>query len=207
MSSALDAVNANFLRASTARQMLERNRQQLSTEIDADKLKQDQHAKCLEIFKSWLESSIESNINSISDLATEGLRNILNDQEMVFRIKQEHRNNKLWMKFMIESDGVEGDPLTSYGGGAAMICSLVLRISMMKRLGLCDLLLLDETMVAVSNAYVGNTAEFMRTLAEKAGIHILMVTHNQEFVDNSHVAYEGSKTDHLKLRRIKGATP
>jgi len=206
MTLSLDSVSSDLLRVSTARSILEKNRNELTALMEDDKTRQDQYAKCLEIFKTWLESSIESNINSIADLATEGLRNILNDQELIFKIKQEHRNNKLWMKFIIESDGIEGDPLTSYGGGAAMICSLVLRVSMMKRLGLCDLLLLDETMVAVSNAYVGNTAEFMRSLAEKAGIHILMVTHNQEFVDNSHVSYEGTKIDHLKLRKIKGAT-
>jgi DNA repair exonuclease SbcCD ATPase subunit len=198
----LDALKRNLSRIELYREMKEADLKRVTSDLNEARKKVDLYAKCTEIFKSWLESSIEQNVNSIAELATEGLRHIIHDQDLRFHIKQEHKNNRLWMRFIIESDGSEGDPLTSFGGGAAMICSLVLRIAMMKRLGMCNLLLLDETMVAVSNAYVPMTAEFMRKLSEKTGINILMVTHNQEFVENSHVAYEGHKTDSLRLRRI-----
>jgi ABC-type molybdenum transport system ATPase subunit/photorepair protein PhrA len=161
------------------------------------------YAKCSEIFKSILEEAVEANINSIADLVTTGLKFIINDQELVFKIRQEHKNNRISMKFSLIQDGVEGDPLSSFGGGAAVVISLILRIAIMQRMNMGNLLILDESMVALANAYVPDAAAFMKQLSEKTGIHILMVTHNPEFVTNSHTAYEGYKSDSLHLKRIE----
>jgi DNA repair exonuclease SbcCD ATPase subunit len=204
--SRLALLKRNIQKAQISQELCKSSIDSKTGELEYARFHADLYAKCTEIFKSWLEHSIEQNVNSIAQLATEGLSHIISDQNLEFKIRQEHKNNRLWMRFAIDSDGVEGDPLHSFGGGAAMICSLVLRIAMMKRLGMCDLLLLDETMVAVSNAYVPSTAEFMRSLSEKTGINILMVTHNPEFLENANVAYEGSKDSSLKLRRIRKQT-
>src|SRR5574343_1723057 len=106
-----------------------------------------------EVFKSWLEELLNDNINSIADLATTGLRNIIDDQNLTFKIKPEYRNNRLWMKFILDNNGIEGDPMTSSGGGIILIVSLILRLSMMSRLKTGNLLLLDESMSAVANRY------------------------------------------------------
>lgn len=160
-----------------------------------------------EVFKSWLEELLNENINSISDLATTGLRNIIDDQNLTFKIKPEYRNNRLWMKFVLDNNGIEGDPISSFGGGIVLIVSLILRLSMMSRLKTGNLLLLDESMSAVANRYVPAAADFMKYLSEQLGINILMVTHNDEFMDNAHIAYEGSSVigsdgnSSLQLRR------
>lgn len=166
------------------------------------KYKSELYSKASEIFKRWLEDSIEKNVESISELTTTGLNYIINDQNLKFVIKQEQKNNRIAMKFVLEQDGVEGDPLYSYGGGAAVVISLVLRLSIMQRMGLGNLLILDESMVALANAYVPNAASFIRQLSERTGVNILMVTHNPEFLNGAHVAYEGYKTDSLHLKCI-----
>lgn len=163
----------------------------------------DLHQKCTEIFKTWLEDSLNKNVNSISQLATTGLRHVLGDQELSFHIRQDPQKNRLSMRFVVEEDGNEGDPLASFGGGAAVVISLVLRLAVMARMNMGNLLLLDESMAALWNGYVPSCAEFMRQLSEQTGINILMVTHNPEFISNAHVAYEGHKDGSLKLRRVK----
>lgn len=165
------------------------------------------HAKCSEIFKKWLEDSINQNIDSIASLITNGLNYIIDDQNLKFKIKQEYKNNRIHMKFVLEQDGTEGEPLHSFGGGAAVVISLILRLCIMQRMGLGNLLILDESMVALANAYVPSAASFMRTLSEQMGVNILMVTHNPEFIQNAHLAYEGQKSDSLKLKCIVRPVP
>jgi len=174
----------------------------LETESSSSKMKSELYSKCSEIFKKWLEDSMERNVGSMADLATTGLRHVIPDQELIFKIKQEPKYNRMSMRFVLEQDGVEGDPINSYGGGAAVVVSLILRIAVMQRMGMGNLLILDESMVALANVYVPSAASFIRKLAEQAGVNILMVTHNPEFLASAHVAYEGFKDSSMKLRRI-----
>lgn len=201
--SRLSALRDGVQRISSYRSILRNQVNALESAEKNLRYKSELYQKCLEIFKTWLEDSTKKNVDSIAELATTGLQHIIYDQKLTFKIKQEPRHNRLAMKFVLEEDGNEGDPLSSYGGGAAVIISLVLRIAVMARMKMANLLLLDESMVAVANAYVPFAASFMRRLAEQTGVNILMVTHNPEFLNHAHVAYEGHKDGSLKLRRLK----
>lgn len=175
-------------------------------EADA-KYKIELYAKGAEVIKQWLDDSLKVNIDSMAELATMALRHIMYDQELTFRIKQEPKYNRISIKFVLEEESpkgiVEGNPLDSYGGSAAVIISLVLRLAIMSRMGMGNLLLLDESMFAVSAQYVPKAAAFMRQLSEETGINILMVTHNPSFLEYAHTAYEGHKGTSLKLVKIK----
>lgn len=191
------------------RSVLASQKARLEAEEADARRKAELYQRCSEIFKKWLEDSLEKNVTSMADLATMGLRHVIQDQNLTFKIVQEAKYNRMAMKFLLEEvDGngsVEGDPLNSYGGGASAVISLVLRLAVMSRMKMGNLLLLDESMSFLANAYVSNAAAFMRHLAERTGVNILMVTHNPEFVANAHTAYEGHKDGSLKLRRLKVA--
>ncbi len=148
-------------------------------------------------------------MDSISDLVTTALRHIIFDQELTFRIIQEPKYNRLAMRFSIEENGVEADPMSSFGGGAAVVASFVLRVAIMARLKMSNLLLLDESMFALANRYVPSAADFMKQLAEETGINIFMVTHNDEFMSNAHLSYEGyvePGADGIKSLRLRRRT-
>jgi DNA repair exonuclease SbcCD ATPase subunit len=158
--------------------------------------------RCSEIFKKLLEDSIKQNIDSISELVTQGLDHVVHDQRLSFKIEQEPKYNRISMKFTLNDDGTEGDPLDSFGGGPAVVISYILRLAMMTRLGMGNLLLLDESMASLANHYIPNAASFMKKLSEQTGINILMVTHNNEFLQRAHTAYKGSKDGCLKLSKV-----
>jgi ABC-type molybdenum transport system ATPase subunit/photorepair protein PhrA len=171
--------------------------------VDDCKYNADLQQKSSEIFKSWLEDSMKENIESISELATTGLHHIIYDQSLSFKIIQEMKYNRVFIRFAINQNNIEGDPLLSFGGGPAVIISLILRLAVMTRMKMGNLLLLDESMVALANHYVPHAAIFIRTLAEQTGINILMVTHNNQFLQEAHVAYEGYNDGNMKLKKIK----
>lgn len=203
----LEILKGHVRTAQTHRKILQSRAAKLELEEAESRRQADLYQRCSEIVKKWLEESLEKNVTSMADLATMGLRHTLKDQDLTFRVVQEAKYNRMAMKFILEQNEggvlIEGDPLNSYGGGAAAVISLVLRLAIMSRMKMGNLLLLDESMVWVSAAYVGNTAAFMRQLAERTGVNILMVTHNPEFIANAHTAYEGHKDNSLKLRRLR----
>lgn len=185
------------------------NSQLLSLEKEESdaRYKMELYQKGSEVIKQWLDDSLRANVDPMAELATIALRQIMYDQNLTFRIKQEFKNNRISIKFVLEEESpkgiVEGDPLSSYGGSAAVIISLVMRLTMMSKMGMGNLLLLDESMFAVSAQYIPRAAAFMRQLAEETGINILMVTHNPEFLASAHRAYDGSKDTCLRLRKVK----
>lgn len=172
-------------------------------ERDADGLRYDADVfqNCADVFKAWLEDLLEKNVGSMGDLVTSGLQHIINDQDLTFRFDQEMKFNRLSMKFIMGDGDIEGDPTASFGGGAVLTASFILRIAIMSRLGMGNLLLLDESMHALANKYVPAAGSFMRQLSERTGINILMVTHNEEFSDHAHTSYEGWKDGSFHLRR------
>jgi len=168
--------------------------------------KADLNQRGSEVIKKWLEDLLRDNVDSMSELVTTALRHIIYDQNLTFRIVQEPKYDRLAMRFVIEEDGVEADPMSSFGGGAAVVASLVLRVSVMARLKMSNLLLLDESMFALANRYVPNAVDFMRQLSEETGVNIFMVTHNDEFMAGAHVAYDGHSepgSDGLKSLRLR----
>lgn len=198
----LSDLRDDLVRVRALRDVKQKRAETLKKESEEFTKKSLIYSKCLELFKSWLEDSVTKNVVSISDLATSALNHVIDDQSMSLSVVQEHKNNKVHMGFVLNQDGNSGDPLNSFGGGAAVLISLILRVSVMQRMKMCNVLILDESMVALANAYVPNAASFMKELSDKTGVNILMVTHNPEFIQNSHLSYEGTKTDSLKLKII-----
>lgn len=174
--------------------------------ITSSRYKADLNQRGSEVIKKWLEDLLRSNVDSISELVTTALNHIIFDQKLTFRIIQEPKYHRLAMRFVIEENGVEADPMASYGGGAVVVASFVLRVAIMARLKMSNLLLLDESMFALANRYVPAAADFMKQLSEETGINIFMVTHNDEFMANAHLAYEGyteTGSDGLKSLRLR----
>lgn len=201
--SELDALSDSVNRVRAHRDVLASQLSSLEREEAGHRYRADLYQRCTEVFKQWLEDSLEKNIQSIAELGTTALRHVIHDQDLTFKILQDPKMNRLAMRFAIDDSGVEGDPMASFGGGAVVLLSMVLRLAVMARMGMVNLLILDESMMALANKYVPAAADFMRRLAEETGVNILMVTHNPEYISHAHVAYEGRKDGSLRLRRIR----
>lgn len=207
----LQTLKENIARVEARRDFIYSHRVDAEKKTMAFSYDADLQQKSSEIIKSWLNDLLRVNVDSIASLATSGLKNVISDQDLVFKIKQEFKYNRVSMAFIIEDCGVEGNPMSSFGGGAVLMASLILRLAIMSRMNMGGLLLLDETLFALANKYVPAAADFMRHLSEETGVNIFMVTHNEEFMQNAHISYEGfsvstpcesgnSKSLHLRKR-------
>lgn len=170
-------------------------------------------SKVEELFRTLMDNMVVEQVRTIEPIVTEGLRTIFANQDMTFEAKIGVRNSKVSIDFFIRQGkddlmAVRGDPLESFGGGPAAVASLLLRVLAMLKLGRSPLLLLDETLSGVSDEYVDATGAFLKTLAAKVGVPMLVVTHKQAFLDHADTAYRGVEVTHddgtwsLSLRRV-----
>jgi len=171
-------------------------------------------AKVSELYLMLMDRMVRDQVKTIDEVISSGFQTIFFDQDLRFETDLSSKYNKVSAEFFIcdgdlNNGGTRGDPMESYGGGPAVIASLILRILTLLRLKRRKFLLLDETLFAVSDEYVETTSLFMRSLAKTMGLDIFLVTHKQSYVDFAPVAYHADTKsedgrNHLTLRRAKG---
>lgn len=204
------------VRDEAARDLVDKENEIQTLEEENDVL-----VKVGELFRILLDKLVLGQVQAIEALVTEGLKTIFTDQKLSFVTELGQRNGKVSASFYLcEGDpdygGVKAPPLTAFGGGASSFVSLVLRVLTLLRLKRRPILLLDETLSAVSDEYIEATSQFLQRLAETSHLDVLLVTHKQAFLDHAAIAYQGEKLPmnrkdpgdtrtELAIRRIKGS--
>lgn len=177
--------------------------------------RQEVLTKVSELYRALMDRMIMGQVQTIETIVSEGLRTIFFDQDLSFKAEVSQKYNKISVEFFIcqgdpEKGGIKGSPLDSFGGGPSSIASLILRILTLLRLKRKKILLLDETLAAVSDDYIEATGQFLQKLAETSSLTILLVTHKPAYLDHANHSYQGdSKSEagrnEFVTKRLRGA--
>lgn len=132
-----------------------------------------------------MESLVE-----IEQLVTYGLQSVFDDQSLTFRLQVETKRGGQTVTPRLVQGRVEAEILDAFGGGPATVAAFLLRLLVVRRLGLAPVILLDEAFSMVSEQYVPRVAALLRELAERLQFTILLVTHQPAFLPYAHRAYE-----------------
>lgn len=149
----------------------------------------------LELYKVLLDMFVEEQVRSVERLGSHGLQTVFFDTGLSLEADVEPKYNKISVEFFLRKGSKDdplshrGRPLDSFGGGPSSFVSLILRILAVQKLKLWPLLVLDESLAAVSDDYISATGMFIRALAEKMGFDVILVTHKPAFIEHAHVAY------------------
>ena len=173
-------------------------------------------AKVGELFRALMDRLVMNQVRSVEKVITEGLRTIFFDQVLSFEAEIVQRYNRIHIDFYIrqEHDGgkyvVRGRPLSNFGGGPATIASFVLRLLVLMKLKRWPVLLLDETLMAVSPEYIEQTSLFLKKLAQSTGTPLLLVTQQHAFIEQSTLVYSASEgisegRPRLEIHRVRGS--
>ena len=203
------ADKSQAIRDECSKTLLAREREVVALSVEAEVL-----GRVGELFRMLLDKLVLGQVQTIEGVVTEGLRAVFYDQELNLESEVAQKYNKVSIEFFLKQgtkDGlvIRGKPLESFGGGPASIASLVIRIMTLLRLKRWPVLLLDETLAAVSDDYVDQTGAFLKRLAQSAKIDVLLVTHKQAYLDTANVAYQGTEeladdgSWSLALRRLR----
>jgi len=178
-------------------------------------LRQEVLTKVSELYRVLMDQMVMDQIRAIETIVSEGLRTIFYDQDLSFKAEVSQKYNKVSVEFFIcqgdpDNGGIKGPPLDAFGGGPSSIASLILRILTLLRMKRKRILLLDETLAAVSDDYIEATGQFLQKLAESSDLSLLMVTHKPAFLDHATRSYQGdSKAEGVRnefvVKKLRGA--
>lgn len=192
----LEAANKRLAEIQASRRVLVQSEQTLINEIETLSNKIQLLAKVGELFRGLMDRMVVSHVRSIESVVTEALKVIFEDQNLSFEAEINHRHNKVAIDFFLRQESekmeVRAHPLEAFGGGPTSIASLVLKILAMRRLQKFPFLLMDETLVAVSDEYIDQTGLFLKKLAAKTGFDLLLITHKTTFLEHADSSYVAS---------------
>ena len=130
----------------------------------------------------------------IEGLVTRGLQTIFDDKYS-FHIIQTDKGKTANVEFVVrttlEGSTTETSVMEARGGGLAAVVGFLLRVVVMLLRSDKNekVLFLDETFAHVSAEYLPALGEFLREIVDKSDMQIIMVTHQDEFVDYADVTY------------------
>lgn len=208
----LNALRDSTVALLTIRRRLQQEREVKARHVEDLSRRLDVLAKVSELFRALMDMLVVSHVRSIEGVVTEGLRSVFDDQALVFEAEVQQRYSKVAIDFYLRQDhrrvSVRAHPLEAFGGGPSSVASLILKVLVMTRLGKWPLLVLDETLAAVSDDYIEQTGAFLKGLANKTGFSVLLVTHKQAFLEHAKNAYRASERvcsegpPHVDLQRL-----
>lgn len=151
---------------------------------------------------SFAEEAQLSMQRKIEALVTHALRTVF-DEDMEFKLVADTKARASTLDFVIVSkmDGVDVETpvIGSRGGGVAAVVGFLLRlVVLLLSENRHRVMFLDETFAQVSEEYEPRVAEFLREIADKAGVQIVLVTHSS--------AYSDVADKHYRFRQVDGVT-
>jgi hypothetical protein len=184
-------------KAEALRDHLERERTALEVEVGRLGGQIEKLLKVEELFRALMDQLVVHQVRALEAVVTDGLQTIFFDQHLHFESDIEAKYGKVSIDFQLRQGAVDdpltirGRPLESFGGGPSSVIALILRVLTLLKLKRLPFLVLDETLLAVSDEYCGATGKFLQALAETMDLHFLLITHKPAYLDYSHVAYQG----------------
>lgn len=179
----------------------------LQRKIAQQMLDEDRLDKVAALFKTLIDHEITDGVQAVEKLLTEGVKAVFDDQDLWVEAEVEAKNGKVSVELITNQrneDGtvVQGVSNDAFGGAVTTVQSVLLRLSVLLRRGQRPLLLLDESLPAFDQNYVGNMAKFLQSLCSRMGVDVLIVSHNPLLVEAAHKAYQirkdnGEATFHL----------
>jgi chromosome segregation ATPase len=188
---------------------LERERSALEADVERLGGEIEKLLKVEELFRALMDQLVVHQVRALEAVVTDGLQTIFFDQSLHFESDIEAKYGKVSIDFQLRQGAMDdplairGSPLESFGGGPSSVISLILRVLTLLKLKRLPFLVLDETLLAVSDEYCVATGKFLQTLAEKMNLHFLLITHKPAYLDYSHRAYQGREETQGDQRALR----
>jgi ABC-type uncharacterized transport system YnjBCD ATPase subunit len=152
------------------------------------------HEKVLGVLTSVGEARQESAQRQVEGLVTRALQ-VIFGEELSFHLVPSVKANRAEIDFVLRSrygdSEVDTPVMEARGGGMAAVVGFVLRlVVLLLTPGARRVLFLDESFGMVSADYEPRLAEFLREVADKAGVQIVLITHSTAYSDLADTSYE-----------------
>lgn len=160
---------------------------------------------CATFFNKTIELKVDEVSTKIEDIINKGLAYIYS-ADYKFKLNKSIKRNKTTFSFELINieTGVSGFSET-YGGGIMALISFLFRIVVLAILNKPRLIMLDETLSAVSIEYQEKLSTFIKQIADDMGFTIIIISHQPTLAEKCNLQYIVSKSAGFsKVFRAKG---
>ncbi len=131
--------------------------------------------------------------HQVEELVTRALQ-VIFGEELSFKLVPSVKRDQAFLDFVLVSSygdrTVETPVMEARGGGMAAVVGFALRlVVLLLTPGARRFLALDESFAHVSALYEPRVAEFLREVADKAGVQLLLITHSSAYSDLADARY------------------
>ena len=141
----------------------------------------------------------------VEQLVTQGLRSIFEDDTILFNIEFVTKRNQIEAEFTLSREDakthIQGEILSTYGGGVVDVISISLRIIIMQLMKIKGPLILDEPGKNISAQFISAFGKFLTEVSNTFNRQIIMITHNSklvEFANNTIDVYQTAGVSHVR---------
>lgn len=196
----LKKAELKWTRLDAERKLLEEQLERKKTELERLKETIDVYEKARTLLQQSAEYAREQAKQQMETIVTNALQYVFGPL-FSFQIEIEDSGNKATAEFYVvtEYEGVKVKtrPEDSRGGGVVDIVSLALRVAILETIQprRSGPLLLDEPGKHVSNDYILQLYEFLKSLSTMFERQIIMITHNYHLAQSGDQAFEVTLKD------------
>lgn len=189
---------AELDREVTALERLRQERQnelkRLETEVETLNHETELLDKVEQALQAVSSRVLGQSTSTIDQLVSAGLKAVFFDQKLEFKTTVDKFRGKTSIRFELFEDGKSAPLMESYGGGVLVLVGVLLRVVTIIVLGQRRFLLLDESLAHLSDQYHETASGLLKKLCDELGFTILMVTHQEGFVQHATRHYQAKKT-------------
>ena len=163
----------------------------LTTELDTMSKEYEAHQQASAFLKELIRVVSTENIYKVEHLVNSALHQIFPTRALSFRINSSIKRNLTEYEFQLirDNDLEKAGSMESNGGGVWSLIAFVLQVTFNCLAKRFPLIVLDESLVAISSDYIAGTSQLIRELAEQFGLTVLLVTHQAQFVEGATSSY------------------
>lgn len=169
------------------------------SEAESEKIKLEKRLKLLELAQLFLQNvaqktqeKLKMNIEDIVNLALETC--FPNEYEFQLQFNIARGKTDAELVFLSQKTGRPIDPMNASGCGTLDVTCFALRLACYVLSSNCDnVMILDEPMKFVSKDLMSRVCEVVSQLSTKLRLQIIMVTHENQFIDIADRVFEVKK--------------
>lgn len=173
------------------------------TQLESDKT---QLVKVLGLLDRAIQIISANGIGKIESIVTAGLQLVFKDPTMGLIVEKKEGARGNSFRLLVKQGDVKGDPMDTNAGGIVNVMAFLLRVILIKRFKLAQLIVLDESFNNVSAEYQPRVSELLHEMCDKYKFTVFAVTHQPRLIRQADAVYRVSVTQGQPpvLRKLEG---
>jgi len=188
------------------KEMLEKEKYEINNKIKETDILENVYCESSEVLQQTSNIMKTKTIEKIEILATKGISDVLNEDNLKFVIKYDAKRNAISADYEIYDKITEEyyDIINSFGGGMIDIISIVIKIIFLYKFNVSKILILDEAGKWISNDKQQNFGRFLKIMSKELDIQIILISHKEQVIEEADRVFRVKKiNDESKVEVIR----